>query len=332
MAAGEAKIVPELNTEADARVQMTPRHPGVSRKVVQVDPKTLAKVEEPQEAVYESTHATRIFDPTQAPKETVEDEAGLPTGSPGELSKDLLNLPDWLKEVKFEESDGVDAEAVKGLHKFKSVKDVAKSVLHAEKQIGKLASEKTGLARQVEDLLKRPTAPEVQAATAEETQKSLKAISENFLDDIPGNITKLVETVQKMTAAQAQGTINRLGESVEAGQVEALFLGYPGLVNNAEEAAKIDELASQSKAKTTLGKYKQALSEYAKEKGYASGEAYSKPVNLEPAPKTAPVTRTATTKKVYNRAWLQQQSVNNQNWYRANQAEIMAAYAEGRVR
>ena len=331
MAAGEARVVAAIENETDARVRMTPRTPGLSRRVVEIDPKTLA-VKPGQDAVYESSRPTRIYEPTQPPHETVEEEPALPDGSPGQLSQDLLNLPDWLKEVKFEESDGVDAEAVKGLHKFRSIKDMAKSVLHGERQLGKLASEKTGLARQVEDLLRRPTAPEVQAATAEETQKSLKAISENFLDDIPGNITKLVETVQRMTAAQAQGTINRLGESVEAGQVEALFLGYPGLVNNAEEAAKIDELASQSKAKTTLGKYKQALSEYAKEKGYASGEAYSKPVNLEPEPRTAPVSRTAEKKKVYNRAWLQQQSVQNPNWYRANQGEIMAAYAEGRVR
>ena len=330
MAAGEAKVVSEIQNENDARVRMEPRAPGVSRRII--DPKTLAVKPMAQEAVYETSRPTRLFPATTPPKEIVEEEPALPSGSPGQLSQDLLNLPDWLKDVTFEEADGVEPSAMKSLADYKSVKDAAKALIHSKRQIGKMASEKTGLERQVEDLLKRPAQPDIPPATPEETQKSLKAISENFLDDIPGNIMKLVETVQKMTATQAQGTINRLGESVEAGQVEALFLGYPGLVANAEDAAKVDELASQSKAKTTLGKYKQGLSEFAKQKGYAQGESYSAPVNLEPAPKTAPVTRTATTKKVYNRLWLQQQSVNNPDWYRANQPEIMTAYAEGRVR
>ena len=330
MAAGEAKVVTEIQNENDARVRMEPRSPGVSRKMV--DPKTLAAKPMVQEAIYETSRPTRLFPDGTPPKEMIEEEPVLPSGSPGQLSQDLLGLPDWLQGVHFEEADGVEPEAMKSLADYKSVKDAAKALVHSKKQIGKMASEKTGLTRQIEDLLKRPAQPEVQAASAEETQKALKAISENFLDDIPGNITKLVETVQKMTAAQAQGTINRLGESVEAGQVEALFLGYPGLVANAEDAAKVDDLASQSHAKTTLGKYKQGLSEFAKQKGYAQGESYSAPVNLEPAPKTAPVSRTAEKKKVYNRMWLQQQSVNNPDWYRANQPEIMTAYAEGRVR
>ena len=324
---GQATIVDDVQTDADARVRMEPRAPGVSRKVLTAEQAAQFKQgAAPSEVVLQGRQAERIFDSGAPPTETVEEAEAPPDPQAG------LDLPAWLKGVQFEESDGVEPEAMKSLVDYKSVKDAAKALIHSKKQIGKMASEKAGLSRQVEDLLKAPKQPDIPPSTPEETQKAIKVISENFLDDIPGNITKLVETVQKMTAAQAQGSINRLGESVEAGQVEALFLGYPGLVANAEDAAKVDELASGAKAKTTLGKYKSALSEFAKEKGYVSGDAYSKPVNLEPAPKTAPVTRTATTKKVYNRAWLQQQAVQNQDWYRANQPEIMAAYAEGRVR
>lgn len=313
-------------SETALRMGKTP--PGMARRIIPDHVVTDAGAK-PPEMVYQSSRPNVVPTPTEL-KETVDEPVAADPNRPTQAD---LNLPDWLKGVQFEEEDGVDPEAVKHLAEFKSVKDVVKSMLHTKKLVGKVTSEKAGLEKQVADLLQAKPQPEIAAATPDEAQKALKAISENFLDDIPGNINKLVETVQKITAAQAQGTITKLGEQVEAGQVEALFLGYPGLVTTAEEAAAVDALAGESKAKTTLGKYRSALTEYAKQKGYAHGETVAQvSPQTEPAPKTAPVTRVAEKKKTYNRAWLTQQASQNPDWYRSHQGEIMTAYAEGRVK
>lgn len=307
------------------------RAPGVSRQFIQAPPPA-----EPQ-PVFTITNSARILYPdAEPPTETVEEAEESEAAPDGQPVQPVMHnpeagphLPEWLASFCVDEQ--------KALAKFKTPEDLAKSYLNVEKQFGRVSGEKAGLERQINDLVDKAVVKSAETGKPvkmEDIKKKAREIGKKWLDSMDGeNAEQLVEVAVQAALTDAQGAIDRKFQEIELGHIEMISQGYPGLLAGGDDWKAIDELASHSEAKTTLGKYKSAFSQYAKQKGYVSGQAGGSVSTTEEPPKTMPVTRTATSKgKVYNRAWLQQLMTTNPAEYRRLQPEITKAYAEGRVR
>ena len=80
---------------------------------------------------------------------------------------------------------------------------------------------------------------------------------------------------------------------------------------------------------------REILSEWTEKKGQATQAQGEREAGRKQALNSASMEKGsagAVGKKVWDRNWLVEQQINNPAWYKANYAEIMSAYREGRVK
>lgn len=253
---------------------------------------------------------------------------------------------DWLSD--FSEEERVS------LAQLGSPRDVAKAYIHARRKMTQATQERAGLERQVADLVETQLAersgPSGAAARTGSPREFLQSvepppdvkamqeeISKHFLDDVGGSVGKIFEVAVKTARAEAQRAIEPIMQQQALREVQSMVeTQFPGLVT-AETAKDIDALASGAPGETAALRYRHALTRYAKLVGYegpeSNGERSRTTSVSEPISGPAPTAHSKPAKKpIYTRQRLDHLLLHDPDQYRRLQPEIMAAYAEGRVK
>ena len=222
-------------------------------------------------------------------------------------------------------------------YKGKSVNDIVKMHQEAEKLIGRQAQEVGEVRRLADELLKQQLS---QRQTQQNTQENTQSQEVDFFEDPNGAIKKAVsnhpdvlaakQAAQQMKAMQAKAALETKhpdyaqvvqdGEFIEWVKGSPLRLNLYAMANSGYDFTAADELL------TTFKQIRTAKTTQTQEAGNQARKQ-----NLKAAAVDVGGTGESS-KKVYRRADLIRLRMTDPSRYDALQDEIMAAYAEGRVR
>lgn len=179
-------------------------------------------------------------------------------------------------------------------------------------KIGTLANERAELLRQNNELLQQTTSTnddwdydpaerKADLALKKATQTDLNIEKRELARDFPGYQDEVTSEAFQSWLMESPYRQKRFvaADSMDFDAARELLSEWT------DKKAQATQAQDQREASR-----KQALNSASMEKGSAGG----------------------TGKKVWDRNWLVDQQVNNPGWYRANYAEIMQAYREGRVK
>jgi len=212
---------------------------------------------------------------------------------------DEVNTEDGVVELV---EDKVDQEFAELQGKYNNLKS----------KIGTLANERAELLRQNNELLQQTTSKNDDWDYDPAERKAEQALSQvqklqqdaekrELARDYPGYQDEVSSEAFRTWVAESPYRQRRFvaADSMDFDAARELLSEWTEKKSQAHQAQDQREASR-----------KQALNSASMEKGSAGG----------------------TGKKVWDRNWLVDQQVNNPGWYRANYAEIMQAYREGRVK
>lgn len=224
---------------------------------------------------------------------------------------------------------------------------IKKALIHAQRMIGKKGTEAAGLEQMVKDVLaaqaQAAPAPAVaQPSPSIDVDKIKKEIGANFLDDIEGNIGKLLETAVQIVESKQDAKRATESKAKTEKRIKELTTGdgkYAGMVTK-DNAAYLDAVAiavsgSMPAGSTDADVYEKALETYAKETKWQKGQpAVNETAEMRAAAALTPAAATPpkSPKQTYTKAQLDKLLTQNPIEYARQYKELMKAYAEGRVK
>ena len=141
----------------------------------------------------------------------------------------------------------------------------------------------------------------------------------------------------------AKAALNEVQQLKIEGQMRDLSRDFPDYQNEVKSEAFQEWVSSSAYRQRRFAAAdamdfdaaRELLSEWTEKKGAAMQVQGEREAGRRQALNSASMEKGsagAVGKKVWDRNWLVEQQINNPSWYKANYAEIMAAYREGRVK
>ena len=250
-------------------------------------------------------------------------------------------IADWMKE--FSEEDLTALQSFQG-----DPAKVAKAFLDTKRAYTKESMEAGGLKKMVADMIEASKQAKTEGAKKTQVETGgdvdLDAFVKSFKDDDfitepQKAVQKILDVAVKIAEHKAAAKVHPLFEQIAAQQTAHLLQDYPGMVT-AENAKKVDALASVMEGVDWQDRYKEGLKVFAAITGYKKpgetpqeiadeGQTQAMRANAQLAPVAAPV---PAKKKVWSQRELQNMMIQRPDDYARLQPEILKAYAEGRVK